>query len=46
MNLGNVLSGNNSFLEVLVDQWMKFRAVGVCERSTQTDYSEPVSKKL
>ena len=25
---------------------MKFRAVGVSERSTQTDYSEPINKKL
>lgn len=39
-------NGERSFLEVLVDEWTKFRAVEINERSTQTDYSEPVSKKL
>lgn len=35
-----------SFLESLIGEWVKFRATNICERSTQTDYSEPVAKKL
>lgn len=45
INLG-VTEGEKSMLEALVDQWTKFRATDIRERSTQTDYSEPVSKKL
>lgn len=31
---------------MLVNEWTKFRATQVSQRSTQTDYSDPIGKKL